>query len=118
MKIDITAVKFELDTKVRDYAAEKIGRLEKYYKNIVKADVTLEEHAGDTANVRYGAKVRVEIPGGDIFAEDFDKDIYTAIDKTEKKAREQLVRTKEKRNPNPIHRARKWIKGFFGDKEE
>jgi ribosomal subunit interface protein len=118
MKIDITAVKFELDTKTRDYAAEKIGRLEKYYKNIVKASIALEEHAGDTANVRYGAKLKVELPGHDIFAEEFDKDIFTAIDMVEKKAKEQIVRTKEKRNPNPIHRAKKWVNGFFGDKEE
>ena len=118
MKIDITAVKFELDTKTRDYAAEKIGRLDKYYKNIVKVDVTLEEHAGDTANVRYGAKVKVEIPGTNIFAEEFDKDIFTAIDRVEKKAREQLVRTKDKRNPNPIHKAKKWVSGFFGETKD
>jgi ribosomal subunit interface protein len=117
MKIDIKAVKFELNTKVRDYTAEKIGKLEKYYKNIVKAEVTLEEHAGDTANVRYGAKVKVSIPGNDVFAEEFDKNIYTAIDQVERKIREQLVRTKEKHNPNPIHKARNWVKGFFGEKE-
>lgn len=117
MKINIKSVKFELDTKVRDYAADKVGRLEKYYKNIVKADVALEEHSGDTANVRYGVKVRIEIPGRDVFAEEFDKDIFTAIDKVEKKLREQLVRNKEKHNPNPIHRARSWVKGFFGEKE-
>ena len=61
MKIDITAVKFDLNTEIRDYTAEKIGKLEKYYKNIIKADVALEEHAGDTANVRYGTKIKVEI---------------------------------------------------------
>jgi len=117
MKIDIKAVKFELDTKTRDYAADKIGRLEKYYKNIVKASILLGKEDGDTANVRYDAKVKVEGPGQDIFAEDFDKDIFTAIDKVERKIKEQLTRTKGKRNPNPIHRAKTWVKGFFGDKE-
>lgn len=117
MKIDINAVKFELDTKTRDYTAEKIGRLEKYYKNIVKAEITLEENACDTANVRYGAKARIEVPGPDVFAEEFDKDIFTAIDKLERKLREQLVRSKEKHNPNPIHKAKNWVNGFFGEKE-
>lgn len=117
MKIDIRAVKFELDAKSRDYAAEKIGKLEKYYANIVKADVLLEQHAGDTANVRFGVKAKLVIPGKDVFAEEFDRDIFTAIDKVEKKLKEQLMRSKERSKPNPIHRARGWIRGFFGEKE-
>jgi len=117
MKIDIKSVKFELDPGVRDYAAEKIGHLEKYYKNIIKATVTVSEHTGDTANVRYGAKVILDIPGKNVFAEDFDKDIFVALDKVEAKAREQLVRAKEKRQPNPIHATKNWVKGFFGEKD-
>lgn len=114
MKIDIKSVHFELNQKTRDYAAEKIGHLEKYYKNIVKAEVVLEEHAGDTANVRYGCKTKISIPGQDLFAEDFDKEIMTAIDKVEAKLKSQIVRFKEKNNPNKIHRAKNWLKDFFG----
>jgi ribosomal subunit interface protein len=114
MKIDIRNVHLELDDKTRDYAAEKIGRLEKYYKNIVKAEIVLEEHAGDTADVRYGCKTKIALPGNDIFAEEFDKDIKVAIDKVAAKLQSQIVKTKEKSNPSKIHRAKNWVKEFFG----
>lgn len=114
MKIEIRNVHLELEEKTRDYAAEKIGRLEKYYKNIVKAEITLEEHSGDTADVRYGCKVKIVLPGNDLFAEDFDKEITVAIDKVEAKLRDQIVRAKEKQNPSKIHQAKKWVKEFFG----
>lgn len=114
MKIDIRNVHFEMDEKTRDYAAEKIGRLEKYFKNIVKAEVTLEEHGGDTPNVKYGCKVRVMIPGNDLFAEEYARDIFSSIDTVEAKLQQQLRKVKEKNTPNKIHRAKNWVKNFFG----
>jgi len=114
MKIDIRNVHLELDDATRDYAAEKIGRLEKYYKNIVKAEIVLEEHSGDTANVRYGCKAKVILPGNDLYAEEFDKDIKVAIDKVEAKLHHQLIKAKEKSNPSKIHKAKNWVKEFFG----
>jgi ribosomal subunit interface protein len=114
MKIDIRAVHFELDEKARDYAAEKIGHLEKFYKNIVKAEVTLEMHGGDTPNVKYGCKVKIVIPGNDLFAEEFSKDVFVAIDMVEQKLQQQLRKVKEKHTPNRIHQAKAWVKNFFG----
>ncbi len=114
MKIDIRNVHFEMDKKTRDYAAEKIGRLEKYYRNIVKAEVALEEHGSDTPNVKYGCKVKILIPGNDLFAEEYSKDIFTAIDMVVGKLQQQLRKVKEKNTPNKIHQAKNWVKNFFG----
>jgi ribosomal subunit interface protein len=114
MKISVKAVKWDLDVKTRDYAAEKVSRLEKYYKNVISATIVLEEHPGDTANVRFCAKTRLSIPGNDIFAEACGRDFKSVIDETGKKLKEQLVKAKESKNPSRIHRAKSWVKGFFG----
>lgn len=114
MKIDIRAVHFELDEKSRNYAAEKIGGLEKYYKNIIKTEIVLEEHGGDTPNVKYGCKARLYIPGKDLFAEEFGIDIMSSIDSVENKLQQQIRKAKEKNSPNKIHQARAWMRNFFG----
>lgn len=114
MKIDIRNVHLELDAADRDYAAEKIGRLEKYYKNIVKAEIIFEEHSGETANVRYTCKTKIVLPGKDLYAEESDKDIKVAVDKVEHKLHQQIIKAKEKSNPSKIHKAKSWVKEFFG----
>lgn len=118
MKIDISTKHFQLDTKERDYVAEKIGRLEKFYNNIIKAQVIIDEQAGNTANVRYICKVTLSVPGQDLFAEESSRNVTTAVDFAEKKLKEQLFRLKDKSRPNPIHSARKWVRTFFGKEEQ
>jgi len=113
MKIDIRNVHFPVDKEIRDYAVEKIGKLEKYYKNIIKATIVFEKHAGDTANVRYCFVVELDIPGENIRVEECGRSIKDAINIAEQKLKERLLKEKGKKNPNKIHQAKGWIKGFF-----
>jgi ribosomal subunit interface protein len=114
MKIDIRALHFELDDETRDYAAEKIGHLEKYYKNIISAEISIICDHEDTAGSSYTAKARVLIPGKDFFAESGSRNINEAIDKVEDRLHMQIIKLREKSNPKHLQKAKEWVRNFFG----
>lgn len=117
MKLNIHAYRFDLTDEIRDYAAEKIGKLDKYYKNIVQADIKLESEPGDTANVRYMCKVAISVPGENIIADEKSDDIKKAIDFVESDLKRQLSKKKEKENPKKLARAKEAVRRFFGKEE-
>jgi ribosomal subunit interface protein len=114
MKIDIRALHFELEAKERDYIAEKIGHLEKYYKNIIAADIALECDHEDNSGSTYNIKALVKIPGKDLFAETTSRDIFSGVDTLEGRLKEQILKVKEKSNPKKLYRAKEWVRNFFG----
>lgn len=118
MKIDIKAVHFELDRKTRDYAAEKIGSLEKYYKNIIGAGITFDCDHEDSTSPTYNMSVLLKVPGKDLFAKVKCRDLHEGTDVLEKKLKEQLLKLKDKSQNSKIHAARRWVRGFFGREEE
>lgn len=117
MKLNIHAFHFDLTDEVRDYAAEKIGKLEKYYKNIVMADVNLQSSPGDTANVRYICKVQLFVPKEDIFVETKAADIKESIDFAVEDLKRKIEKKKTKENPRRFIRAKDAVFKFFGREE-
>lgn len=118
MKIDIRAIHFDLTDDVRDYAAEKIGKLDKYFKNIISAEVKMEEHEGVRAEQdRYSCKVRLAIPGNDLDGEERGRDPKEAIDLVEQEMQRQIKKVKEKQNPKKLARAKEMVRRFFGKEE-
>lgn len=114
MKINISAVHFNLKPDVRDYAAEKVGHLEKYYKNIISADVRITCDHEDTAGSTYTLKTKIKIPGKDIFAETSCRNLFEGIDDLEGKLKEQILKTKEKTRPKRLNTAKEWVRNFLG----
>ena len=70
---------------------EKLGKLDKYFAEETKADVTLSVNRNDQ-------KVEVTIPvkGGIIRAEEVSEDMYASIDMVEETIERQLVKYKNK----------------------
>jgi putative sigma-54 modulation protein len=114
MKIDIRALHFELEAKERDYVAEKIGHLEKYYRNVIGSDVAIECDHEDSSGSTYILKAVVKIPGKDLFAETESRDIFSGVDVLEQRLKEQIIKVKEKSNPKKLYRAKEWVRNFFG----
>lgn len=118
MKIDIRAIHFDLTDEIRDYAAEKIGKLDKYYKNIISAEIKMEEHEGVRADQdRFSCKVRLAIPGKDISNEEKGRDLHEAIDLVELELQRQLKKVKDKQNPKKLAKAKELVRRFFGKEE-
>lgn len=114
MKINIRAIHFDLTDELRDYAAEKIGKLDHYYKNIVMSDIAIENHETEAKdNYHYIAKVKISVPGKDLFAEGSGADEFAAIDNVEQKLKTQIERLKGRQNRGKIDElsslVRRWI---------
>jgi putative sigma-54 modulation protein len=75
MKISVTARKMELTDAIRNYAEEKVSKLEKYMDGIVEAQVLLrvEKHW----QVAEGS---IRARNTDFMARDSSEDLYAAID--------------------------------------
>jgi ribosomal subunit interface protein len=115
MKINIRAVHFELTEDVRDYAAEKIGKLDTFLKNIVLADIAIENHESEASDEHhYIAKVILSIPGKDIFAEGTGADEFAALDNLEEKLKVQIERAKGRQNRGKIDEFSLMVRRWFG----
>lgn len=115
MKINIRAVHFDLTDDLRDHAADKIGNLDNYYKNIVMADIAVENHESEAkVNYHYSAKVKLAVPGKDIFAEGTGPDEFACIDNVEQKLKVQLEKLKSKQGRGRLDKAQEMFRNFFG----
>ncbi|MDD3480682.1 MAG: ribosome-associated translation inhibitor RaiA [Patescibacteria group bacterium] len=115
MKFNIRAIHFDLTDELRDYVAEKIGKLDTYYKNIIMADIAIENHESEAKDkYHYIAKVKLSVPGKDIFADGTGSDEYAAIDNVEGKLKVQIDKLKGKQNKGKLDEFQSMIRNFFG----
>lgn len=91
MKIKIFGKNIEVTEGIKGAVEEKLGKLDKYFAEEIKADVTLSVNRNDQ-------KVEVTIPvkGGIIRAEEVSEDMYASIDMVEETIERQLVKYKNK----------------------
>ena len=91
MTIKIFGKNIEVTEGIKGAVEEKLGKLDKYFAEETKADVTLSVNRNDQ-------KVEVTIPvkGGIIRAEEVSEDMYASIDMVEETIERQLVKYKNK----------------------
>lgn len=115
MKINIRAIHFDLTDEIRNYAAEKIGKLDDYYKNIIKAEIAIENHESEAkGGYHYITKVTLSVPGKNIFAEATGPDEFASIDNVEEKLKVQVEKLKGKQNKGKIDKFQNLVRNFFG----
>ena len=97
MNINIQAQGTELTPALREHAEEKIGSLEKFFDNIVKADVDigLDSQHHNKGKVFY-AHVNLFLPGKTLRVEKDAEDLYKAIDKVKDHFKVELEKIKGK----------------------
>ncbi len=95
MDINIHSLKFDADSKLIDFVETKVQKLNQYYDNIIKADVTLRLEKSESLENKL-AEIKLEIPGSDLFAKKQDKTFEQAVDEAIEAIRRQLKKAKEK----------------------
>lgn len=90
------------DEKMLDYAEEKIGRVEKFYSDILDTTLVLSDKKGRTS-----AEVTLRLNGRIVRAETQEQNLRTAIDRLSDKLEAQLRKYKER----SVDRTRKVSKG-------
>jgi putative sigma-54 modulation protein len=77
-----------------------LGRLEKlghFDARAMDARVTLEHDHTRAPERQFGCSIRLGVRGPDLFAEDFESDLYAAIDRVTRKIKQQIRKRHNKR---------------------
>jgi len=115
MQIQITGKGIELTDAIKNYVDKKIGSLEKFYDQIIKADVKVgKETDHHLKGEIFIAECKLDVPGVDLFASKNEKNLYKAIDKVrdylegEIKKHKILAREKIKRDKRMVRAAKEY----------
>lgn len=94
MEIKVQSIKFNADQKLLDFIDKKLGKITKYYEDIIRTEVILSLLA-DPQNKN--VKVRVLIPGSEVLVERNSDTFENAIVECVGILKDELVAAKEKR---------------------
>jgi putative sigma-54 modulation protein len=111
MKLVLTTHNLSLTKAIETHIQEKLDKLDHFDHQAVDARVTLEQDHNRAPERQFSCSVRLSVPGPDLFAEDSEKDLYSAIDLVVKKL-EQQIRTRQSK-----YKARKHTEGAKGKQE-
>ena len=95
MNIQIHSVKFDADQKLIDFVTQKINKLSQYSDDIVSAEVFLRLNK-DQEKENKLTEVKLEYPGGTLFAKKQSKSFEEATDLVADALKKQISRQKEK----------------------
>jgi len=97
MKITIQATNMELTDAIRAHAEKKIMSVEKFFDNIVQADIDvgMRSHRHQKGKIYY-AEVNLHVPGTIVRVAKDAEDLYKAIDKVKDHLKVELEKLKGK----------------------
>jgi len=91
MQIEITGHHIDVTEAMRSHVLEKFSRLAKHFDKLLEVHVILS-----VEKLSQKAEATVHINGANLFAEDTQADLYTAIDNLVDKLDRQVLKHKEK----------------------
>ena len=95
MKININAVHFTADGKLKDHISEKLSKLVKFYDKLLGVEVFLKlENSGQVRDKI--EELEAKLPGKTIFASATEKTFESSLDAAHEIIVRQLKRSKEK----------------------
>jgi putative sigma-54 modulation protein len=98
MQITVTGQQLEVTEPLRDYAQEKIGRIQKHFDHVITTSIVLHVEKN-----RHKAEATVHAAGASLSASAEAADMYAALDELADKLDRQVLRHKEKSRDH--HRA-------------
>ena len=81
---------------IEDHILSRIDKLEHFDRFAINARVTLEHDNTNAPARQFKCSIRLSVPGPDLFAEDFESDLYAAIDLVTKKIEQQIRKRQSK----------------------
>ena len=95
MDIRIQSIHFDATEQLQAFIQKKVSKLEKYYEDIQKVEVSLKVVKPETAENKE-AGVKVLIPNGEFYANKICDSFEQAVDESVEALEKQLVKHKEK----------------------
>src|SRR5579862_6940339 len=90
MKLILSTHNVTLTDAIEKHVIGKIDKLDRLNSRIVHARVTLEHDHMRVPERQFCCSMRLSVRGPDLFAEDRESDLYTAIDLVMKKVEQQI----------------------------
>ncbi len=91
MQLSVTGHHVEITDSLRDYVQEKLARIQRHFDQITNVHVILS-----VEKLVHKAEATLHLPGGNLFAEADNDDMYAAIDALSDKLDRQVRKHKEK----------------------
>ena len=95
MEIRIQSIHFDATEQLQAFIQKKVAKLEKYYEDIKKVEVSLKVIKPETAENKE-AGVKVLVPNGEFYANKICDSFEEAVDLSVEALEKQLVKYKEK----------------------
>ncbi|MEG0037772.1 MULTISPECIES: ribosome hibernation-promoting factor, HPF/YfiA family [Bacteroides] len=95
MDLRIQSIHFDATEQLQAFIQKKVSKLEKYYEDIQKVEVSLKVVKPETAENKE-AGVKVLIPNGEFYANKICDSFEQAVDESVEALEKQLVKHKEK----------------------
>lgn len=95
MNVQIHSVRFDADKKLIDFIHQKLEKLTQVGEDIVNAEVFLRLDK-DVEKENKISEIRVELPGGPLFARKQSKTFEESMDEAVDAIKKQITRHKEK----------------------
>ncbi len=115
MQVIISGKSIELTEAIKDYAEKKISSLEKFYDNILRAEVVVGlETRHHLKGKNFVCECKLVVPGNDLFATKEEANLYKAIDKVrdyleaELKKHKVKQREKEKKIKRAVRKTKEY----------
>lgn len=91
MNLNISGHHLEITPAIRDYVAEKLGRITRHFDHVIDASVIMQ-----VEKLVHKVEVTLHVRGRDFHAHAEDGSMYAAIDLMTDKLDRQIVKHKEK----------------------
>ena len=95
MDVRIQSIHFDASEQLQAFIQKKVSKLEKYYEDIKKVEVSLKVVKPETAENKE-AGVKVIIPNGEFYASKICNTFEESVDLSVEALEKQLVKHKEK----------------------
>jgi putative sigma-54 modulation protein len=102
MKLILSTHNIKLTQGIEDHIIQKVEKLDHLDQKAINARVIVEHDHTRSPEKAFGCSMRLAVPGPDLFAEDYETDLYAAIDLVTKKIEQQL-RKKHNKTKNRKH---------------
>ncbi len=97
MKLILSTHNLKLSKAIEDHILDKLAKLDHLDRRTIDARVTLEHDHTRAPEKQFSCSMRLSVRGPDLFAEDRESDLYTAIDLAAKKLEQQVRKRQNKR---------------------
>jgi putative sigma-54 modulation protein len=100
MRMIISGKHLEITEAIRDYAEKKVGKIKRYFDNIMEVDITLSVEHTKSEGDKHIADVLIFANGTKIKASATDISLYASIDEVVDVLENQVTKYKEKLRDN------------------